>query len=101
MSYIEFSSLLAVFRSNADKAESKVERGVWLEAARLLDEKLKSYKEAERHRAKLAAISWGWQVADSSFGQGSKSVLIRYDNANDVFKVASEVAAKDIVESLK
>ena len=101
MIYALFSALPAVFRSNADKAESKEERGVWLEAARLLDKKLKSYKEAERHRAKLDAISWGWQVADSAVGEGSKSVLIRYDNANDVFKAASEVAANDIVETLK
>ena len=101
MIYTLFSTLPAVFRSNAVKSESKEERGVWLEAARLLDKKLKTYREAERHRAKLDAISWGWQVADSSFGQGSKSVLIRYDNANDVFKVASEVAANDIAESLR
>ena len=101
MSYMGISSLRAVFRSNADKAESKAERGVWLEAARLLDKKLKAYEEAERDRAKINAINWGLQVADSSVGQGSKSVVIRYDNANDVFKVASEVAANDIVESLK
>lgn len=39
-------------------------------------------------------------VEDTVVGQGSKSVLIRYDNANDVFKAASEVAANDIAETL-
>ena len=100
MSYMGFSTLLAVFRIKADKSESKEERGVWLEAARLLDKKLKAHSDAERDRAKINAMNWGWQVADSSVGEGSKSVVIRYDNANDIFKAAAEAAADDIADSL-
>ena len=100
MSYERFALLLVEFTSKSAKAKSRGEELVWREAARLLENALKALDEEEREKARVQAMNCGLHVADSAAGQGSKMVLIRYDNANDIFEAAAEAAADDIAHSL-